>query len=118
MICICHIVKEQIDEIFELIENLMAIFFFRNIRSYGSYISFKQDNWSLKLCSLSGPIFSFSQSFSCCIIGILAHAFKIQIFLVNNIFKLCHCSVLIVHMNFSLLELLITNTNSIFDSET
>ena len=84
----------------------------------GSYISFKQDNWSLKLCSLSGPIFSFSQSFSCCIIGILAHAFKIQIFLVNNIFKLCHCSVLIVHMNFSLLELLISNTNSIFDSET
>ena len=84
----------------------------------GSYISFEQDNWSLEFCSLSGPIFSFSQSFCCRIICILAHAFKIQIFLVNNIFKLCHCSVLIVHMNFSLLELLISNTDSIFDSET
>ena len=85
---------------------------------YGSYISFEQDNWPLEFCSLSGPIFSFSQSFCRRIIGILAHTFKIQIFLVNNIFELCHCSVLIVHMNFSLLEFLISNTNSIFDSET
>ena len=133
VICICEIVKEQIYEILELTESLMAIFFFRNIRSklsfssnlrpkenvpYQSHFSFEQNNWSLEFCSLSGPIFSFSQSFCCRIICILAHAFKIQIFLINNIFKLCHCSVLIVHMNFSLLELLISNTDSIFDSET